>query len=175
MGDPCSIVPPLSKGISYTQVSSGLCHIVLLRSARGTDIFGRCSIPPLDEGMFYAQVSASGGFFSEVMVKLLLAGRRIVGNAGFRLLSLVLTTSMLVILRKTTFCNLSLLMKMCCGLDGHEVLRLKAQKSDNAADIWRRVARESNTSLQSLKMVLPDGQLFVSKLRADPFQLSDVI
>ena len=56
-------IPPLKKGISYTQVSAGGDHLVLLRSdgqavACGYTGHGQCDIPPLDEGRFYTQVSA---------------------------------------------------------------------------------------------------------------------
>ena len=69
----------------------------------------------------------------------------------------------------------------CLGLDGHEVLRLKVQESDQAADVCglvtRELARELDTSLQKIKIVLFDGQLLASVIgQAKPFaQLSDVI
>ena len=58
-------IPPLDEGISYSQVSAGTSHTVLLRSdgqavACGQNSDGRCSIPPLDEGLSYSQVSAGG-------------------------------------------------------------------------------------------------------------------
>ena len=62
---PCQI-PPLDKGVSYTQVSAGHKHTVLLRSdgravACGDNSRGQCNIPSLDEGVSYTQVSAGVG------------------------------------------------------------------------------------------------------------------
>ena len=56
-------IPPLDEGVTYTQVSAGLCHTVLLRSdgsavGCGRNDFGQHDIPPLDEQMSYTQVSA---------------------------------------------------------------------------------------------------------------------
>ena len=55
----------LVKFHTYTQISGGYEHTVLLRSdgcavAVGENCDGQCNIPPLDEGMAYAQVSAGG-------------------------------------------------------------------------------------------------------------------
>eukprot|EP00435_Cladocopium_sp_Y103_P075660 s9_g62.t1 len=52
-------------GLSYTGVSAGRIHTVLLRSngsvvACGANSRGQCNIPPLDEGMSYTQISADG-------------------------------------------------------------------------------------------------------------------
>jgi alpha-tubulin suppressor-like RCC1 family protein len=56
-------IPPLTAGMSYTQVSAGYLHTVLLRSdgaavACGRNANGKCDIPPLDAGVSYTQVSA---------------------------------------------------------------------------------------------------------------------
>ena len=56
-------IPPLFRGLSYSQVSAGGKHTVLLRSdgqavACGCNSDGQCNIPPLDEGISYSQVSA---------------------------------------------------------------------------------------------------------------------
>ena len=58
----CSI-PPLKEGMSYTQVSAGPDHTVLLLSdgnavACGENLDGQCNFPPLKEEMSYTQVSA---------------------------------------------------------------------------------------------------------------------
>ena len=64
----------------------------------------------------------------------------------------------------------------CVGLDGLEVLRLKAQKSDRTVDVCSRVARELNTDAQNLRMVLPDARLLATICKANPLvTLSDVI
>ena len=56
-------IPPLPDGMTYTQVSAGHFHTVLLRSdgvavACRTIFFGQCDIPRLEDGMTYTQVSA---------------------------------------------------------------------------------------------------------------------
>ena len=64
----------------------------------------------------------------------------------------------------------------CVGLDGLEVLRLKAQKSDRTVDVCSRVARELNTDAGNLRMVLPDARLLGKICKTSPFAtLSDVI
>jgi len=62
-------IPPLEKGLSYTQVSAGLYHTVLLRSdgsvvACGLNSNRQCNIPPGT----YSQVSA-GGFHTVLLRK----------------------------------------------------------------------------------------------------------
>jgi len=64
----------------------------------------------------------------------------------------------------------------CVGLDGLEVLRLKAQKSERTVDVCSRVARELKTNPQNLRLVLPDARLLGVISKANPFAtLSDVI
>ena len=64
----------------------------------------------------------------------------------------------------------------CVGLDGVEVLRLKAQKSDRIVDVESSVVRELNTNVENLRMVLPDARLLDPISEANPFAtLSDVI
>ena len=51
--------------MSYTQVSSGRMHMVLLRSdgqavACGSNSKGQCDLPVLEEGMSYTHMSAFG-------------------------------------------------------------------------------------------------------------------
>ena len=62
----------MDEGLSYTQVSAGGAHTVLLRSdgsvvACGANNWGQCNIPPLDEGLSYTQVSA--GSFQTVLLR----------------------------------------------------------------------------------------------------------
>ena len=64
----------------------------------------------------------------------------------------------------------------CIGLDGLELLRLKAQKSERTVDVCSRMARELNTNTQNLRIVLPDARLLGTICKANPFAtLSDVI
>ena len=65
-------IPPLDKGVSYTQVSAGGDHTVLLRSdgtavACGTNKNGQCNLLFLPEGMSYTQVSV--GTFHTVLLR----------------------------------------------------------------------------------------------------------
>ena len=58
--------PPLDEGLSYTQISAGFTHTVLLRSdgsvvACGDNDVGQWNIPPLNEGLSYTQISAGSG------------------------------------------------------------------------------------------------------------------
>jgi len=65
---------------------------------------------------------------------------------------------------------------ICVGLDGPEVLRLKAQTSDRTVDLCGRVARELDTNVENLRMVLPDARLLAPISKANPSAtLSDVI
>ena len=188
------IIPLLDEGLFYTQVSAGRQHTVLLRSdgqavAFGCQVFGRCSIPPLDEGISYIQVSAGSSH-----TVLLRSDGRVVAcgsnedgqcsipsldaNQHYVCDSLMLQRDHVVQLDfayKDTAVILT-----CTRLDGHEIRHFKVQASDQSANVWRRVAREMAVELrsmpQSVKMILPDGQLFASICRADPFaQLSDVV
>ena len=60
------------KSFTYTEISAGADHTVLLRSdgsavAIGNNTHGQCNIPPLKEGMAYIQISAGMG--STVLVR----------------------------------------------------------------------------------------------------------
>ena len=59
----------------------------------------------------------------------------------------------------------------CCNLAGHEVLRFRKNESDLAWDAHKRIAMDFQTNLQSLCLVLPDGQLLASICRAGPLEL----
>eukprot|EP00435_Cladocopium_sp_Y103_P031612 s3198_g8.t1 len=56
----------------------------------------------------------------------------------------------------------------CLDLAGQEVLRLKAQGSDLALDAKKRIADKLHISLQSLQVVLPDGDLLATICKATP-------
>ena len=56
----------------------------------------------------------------------------------------------------------------CLDLAGQEVLRLKAQGSDLALDAKKRIAEKLHISLQSLQLVLPDGELLATVCKATP-------
>ena len=62
------------------------------------------------------------------------------------------------------------------GLTGDEILRLNASPSDPAWKTHKRIAHELEVPLQSLRVVLPDGQLLASACRANPGAgLADVV
>ena len=48
------------------------------------------------------------------------------------------------------------------------MLSLKARWSDLAWDVHRSIARELHVNLQSLQVVLPNGQLLAKVCRANP-------
>ena len=57
------LFPALDEGVTYTQVSAGFGHTVLLRSdgravACGNNSLLQCKIPALDKGVTYTQISA---------------------------------------------------------------------------------------------------------------------
>ena len=135
-------IPPLDEGISYSQVSAGDSHTVLLRSdgqavARGWNSDGQCNIPSLRswrDWLPFGFASPSYRYICDSTTFAMLGKDRVVqvdclleGDGG-----VILT---------------------CVGLDGLEVLRLKAQKSDRIVDVCSRVARELNTTVQNLRMV----------------------
>jgi nitrogen-specific signal transduction histidine kinase len=62
------------------------------------------------------------------------------------------------------------------GLTGDEVIRLNASPSDPAWNIHKHIAHELKVPLQSLRVVLPDGQLLASACSANQgASLADVI
>ena len=54
----------------------------------------------------------------------------------------------------------------CLGLDGLEVLRLRASGADLAAEVSSQLALQADE--QQLRVVLPDGQLLEAVCAADP-------
>ena len=56
----------------------------------------------------------------------------------------------------------------CWDLAGHEVLHLRVRGSDLASDVHLRVVSNFKVIPQSLRVVLPDGQLLASTCRANP-------
>ena len=190
-------IPPLDEGISYCQVSAGGNHTVLLRSDGraikfGGEIFGTSHIPPLDEGILYSQVSAGGlhtvllrsdgqavscgwNHYGQLNMPSLKSWSEWFGfpSPGYRYICDDFRTR---VVQVDLHLEGDSIILTCAGLDGQEVLRLKTRKSDRAVDVCRSVACELNTSVPSLRMVLPDGHLLSSIWKANPFaKLSDVI
>eukprot|EP00434_Breviolum_minutum_P026827 symbB.v1.2.023711.t1/scaffold2191.1/size86259/3 len=201
----CSI-PPLDEGLSYSQVSGGGWHTVLLRSdgqavTCGSNSHGQCNIPPLDEGLSYSQVSA--GDSNTVLLRsdgqAVACGLNFNGQCSIPSLRswrnwlpfgsaspsvrYVCDFTFLPLLGKDRVVQVDFLLEddagvilTCIGLDGLELLRLKAQKSDRTVDVCSHMARELNTNTQNLRIVLPDARLLGTICKANPFAtLSDVI
>ena len=57
---------------------------------------------------------------------------------------------------------------LCSTLSGDEILSLNARWSDLAWDTHKSIARELHVNLQSLQVVLPNGQLLAKVCRASP-------
>ena len=198
-------VPPLDEGLSYSQVSAGVSHTVLLRSdgeavACGSNLDGKCKIPPLNGGLLYSQVSAgeshtvllrsdgqAGACGSNLNGKCKIPSLRSWGDwlpFGFASRSYrYICDFNLCHAGKARVVQVDFLREddariilTCVGLDGLEVLRLKAQTSERTVDLCSRVARELDTNVENLRMVLPDARLLDPISEANPFAtLSDVI
>eukprot|EP00435_Cladocopium_sp_Y103_P060050 s175_g21.t2 len=174
-------IPPLDEGMSYTQVSAGDRHTVLLRSdgnavACGSNLAGRCTIPPLDEGMSYTQVSA--GATHTVLLRsdgnAVACGMNDCGQCnlptpdpGTWYVADASLGSDLV-LRLECVRQDDAMVLTCRGLTGEEKIRLNASPSDPAWTTQKRIACELQVPLQSLRVVLPDGQLVAAVCHAKP-------
>ena len=172
-------MPPLDEGLTYAEVS-GCQHTVLLRSdgsavACGRNDHGQCNIPCLDCGTAYIHISA--GYQHTVLLRSdgtavafgrnencqcdippLQPGMFYVGDQ--------LASSMLVQL--DFVCECDGLVLICSNLLGEEKNRVKAKPDDLAWDTHRCIAREMKAPLQSLQLILPDGQLLAKVCRASP-------
>ena len=202
----CS-VPPLDEGLSYSQVSAGRDHTVLLRSdgqavACGSRVHSQCNIPTLNEGLSYSQVSA--GYDHTVLLRsdgqAVACPSKLLGKCHIPAFPSLRSWRDLFLGGSAApsyryICDFPQLGKdhvvqvdflpegdagvilTCVGLDGLEVLRLKAQKSDDrTVDVCSRVAHELNTNTQNLRMVLPDARLLSTISKTNPFAtLSDVM
>ena len=131
-------IPPLDAGLSYTQVSAGRWHTVLLRSDGTAVACGR---------------NNSG----QCNIAQMEPGTEYVGN----LLSSVYTV--LQVDFRVEDDKVSLL---CLSMVGDEVLRLNPNWSDLAWDTHKHIAREVGKPLQSLELILPDGQLLANVCQA---------
>jgi len=130
-------LPPLEEGMSYTQVSAGESHSVLLRSdgsvvACGCNDFRKCRIPSPAAGTCY------------------ISDQRPLGRD--------------LVLQMDVLCqdDVDDVVLTCSNLAGVKVFRLTAPGSDLAREIHQPIAHEMNVQLQSLRVVLHDGQLLSS-------------
>ena len=179
----------LVKFHTYTQVSAGRYHTVLLRSdgvavACGRNDEGKCTIPPLDDGISYTQISA--GDNHTVLLRsdgvAVPCGLNINRQCRFPTLdpgtwyAADVPVGRNHVLQLDCSCQADAMLLTFSGLTGNEVMRLNASPSDHAWNTHKRIAHELKVPLQSLRVVLPDGQLLAAACRANPgASLADVI
>ena len=155
----------LPPGISYTQVSAGKEHTVFLRSdgsavASGRDLHGQGRIPPLRKRMTYTQVSAGGDHTvllqsdgTAVAVGMNSDGQCIIPSLTSRLESFSPSSKRYIpdraapvrsdrILQLDFQCDNDVVNLIFCTLAGQEVLHLKANGTDLAFDLYKRISRE---------------------------------
>ena len=137
----------MDDGLSYSQVSASICHTVLLRSdGRAAACGGN-----LDGQCNLPTPDPGTWYFADVSV-----GQNLVLQleCGRQDDGMVLT---------------------CSGLTGGEMIRLNASPSDPAWNTQKRIASELQVPLQSLRVVLPEGQLLAAVCHAKPgASLADV-
>eukprot|EP00435_Cladocopium_sp_Y103_P061625 s214_g23.t1 len=171
----------LASTMAYKQVSAGGRHTVLLTSdgraeAFGMNDCGQCNIPGLEDGIKFSQVSA--GQDHTVLLRsdghVVLCGKRGRGRGTQTPIpgTWYVADSSLgrdLVLQLDCDCedddNMLLTFS---GLAGDEVMRLNARPSDPAWHTQKRIAHELKVPLQSLRVVLPDGQLLAAVCRASP-------
>ena len=149
--------------MTYTQVSAGMYHTVLLRSdgvamACGGNSFRQCNIPHLEDRMTYTQVSAAS------MHTVLLRSDGVAVACGFNLVGQcnippsdpgtwyaadVSVGSNLVLQLDCAFQDDTMLLTFS-GLTGDEVMHLNASPFEPAWNTHKRVASELKVPLQSL-------------------------
>ena len=172
-------IPPLEAELSYTQVSAGFLHTVLLRSdgkvvACGSNLAGQCNIPAKDAGHSYTHVSA--GFKHSAFLRS--DGTAAICGEGEQCNSQLqlepssryvndLWSDAQLILQVNFSCKDDEVSVLCSTMSGAEKL-LKAQAFDSAWDVHKRIALELHVALQSLQVVLPDGELLAKVCQANP-------
>ena len=150
---------------SPTQVSAGKEHTVFLRSdgsavASGRDLHGQGRIPPLRKRMTYTQVSAGGDHTvllqsdgTAVAVGMDSDGQCIIPSLTSRLESFSPSSKRYIpdraapvrsdrILQLDFQCDNDVVNLIFCTLAGQEVLHLKANGTDLAFDLYKRISRE---------------------------------
>eukprot|EP00438_Fugacium_kawagutii_P025692 Skav203439 [mRNA] locus=scaffold1836:287214:287858:- [translate_table: standard] len=174
-------IPTLHEGLSYTDISAGTAHTVLLRSdgdvvACGDNEEGQCNIPLLDQGLSYTQVSA--GEFHTVLLRsdggVVACGDSGEGQCDIPSLEPRLSYVSDMPLDRAVAVQLDFdssgdaIVLVCSNLAGEEKLRFNVRGSDLAWETHKRLAVELNANLQSLRVVMPDGQLLAKVCHADP-------
>ena len=163
-------IPPLEKGVSYAQVSAGRDHTVLLRSdgtavAFGLNDDGQCNLPLLEEGVSYTQVSA--GRYRTVLLRcdgrVVACGKNSAIPPDFNAL-----VKDRVLQADFSYEDNDEIIVRCFGLDGVEVLQLRASGSDLARQTSKELALQLNSDMQDPRVILPDGELLDVVCRANP-------
>eukprot|EP00438_Fugacium_kawagutii_P032406 Skav234909 [mRNA] locus=scaffold840:818176:819776:+ [translate_table: standard] len=172
-------IPVLDEGTFYTQVSAGCIHTVLLRSDGVAVACGsRFDIPALNEGTSYIQVSA--GNAHTVLLRsdgcAVACGLNLFGNCDIPLrepdatywyISDLSVDTTLAVQLEVEYSDDAFTL-VCSSLAGEERLRLNAFGSELAWEAHKRIAFALKIGLQSLQVVLPDGQLLAKVCHANP-------
>ena len=147
--------------MTYTHLSAGAFHTVLLRSdgaavACGINEEGQCKIP-------------SQASWRELLSFSPVSRRYICHDLTIRVHDPVRVLQLDFVCQDETF------LLTCSSLAGHEVLRFEASGSALALDAYREIAQKLDANLCSIQVVLPNGKLLASVYKANPFAtLSDL-
>eukprot|EP00435_Cladocopium_sp_Y103_P024783 s2182_g6.t1 len=134
---------------------------------------GRCTIPSLDDGISYIQVTARASH----TVLLRSDGVAVSFGSGADHLPMPDPGTWYVadaslgsdlVLRLECYRQDDAMLLTCFGLTGEERILLNASPSDPAWNTQKRIACELQVPLQSLRVVLPDGQLLAAVCHAKP-------
>ena len=170
--------------MTYTQISAGSIHTVLLRSdgsavAIGGNRHGQCNIPLLDEGVAYNQVS--GGGLHTVLLRsdggAVAIGHNEHGQCDIPVPELGISYVRDLNCTRDVALQLEVVVEgdsvslICSSLVGEERLRLTVEGGDSAWETHKRIARELKMNLPNLQLVLPNGQLLAKICRANPAAL----
>eukprot|EP00435_Cladocopium_sp_Y103_P039386 s257_g10.t1 len=175
-------VPCLDEGTTYIQVCAGNLHTVLLRNdgravAFGEDCDRQCNLPSLEERVKYIQVFA--GNEHTVLLRsdgnAVACGRNDYGQCtipplepGMCYLGRHKPIGPDLVLQVNFVCADDAVTLICSTLAGEEKLTLTAHGHDPVWDLHKRIARELNVDLQSLRVVMFDGQLLAKICQANP-------
>ena len=168
-------ISPLSEGLTYTHVSSGPTHIVLLKSdgtaeAYGINQKGECEIPALSDGVTY--IAAAAGESHTVLVKsdgtAVAFGNQRSGQCdvpplpeGVRYLGFPEPQRLLSV----TFCDHCAIFTL---ISGTEMLRVDITAADTYTDIRLKYERVIAGARGQYCVVLPDGTLFYDRCIQTP-------
>ena len=152
--------------------------------AIGDNEGGQCNIPRLDEELAYTRISA--GFYHTVL--LYSDGRALaIGKNGDGQCNIPVPLPGIRYIPDTA-CDRDLALQLefageenavtliCSTLAGEECCRLMTRGVDSAWETHKGIARELNTNLLNLRLVLPDRQLLAKICRTNPeASVADVI